>query len=173
MNIVNPFFLFELKTTGLTLFGKHVNDLNIQVTPKEVDDYLFQNINSYWASWIVDAPVDIRNRMKIFFSPRFTEWVILGMARQLYTLETGEITSKSQAGHYCLSRLPCDFEKIITAALTARHSKNSLPLVRSYLPSPSISRIKQTMKCGRYILEQFNTRYREKYHQKGGMKLYE
>lgn len=171
-NIVNPLFLFELHTTGLTLFGKKIKDLNIQVTSKQVDEYLLQNINTYWASWLVDTPFDIRKQLKLFLFPRFTEWILLGMARQLYTLETGEITSKSQAGYYCMSRLPCDFEKILTTALATRHSKNKLPLFGSYTPSISLYRIKQTIKCGRYILDQFNNRYKEKYHTPGGMKLY-
>lgn len=170
IHTVNPLFLFELHTTGLTLYGIPVKDLNLQVTTYEVDQYLLQNINSYWASWVVDAPVG--KQMKLLFFPRLTEWVVLGMIRQLYTLETGKITSKSQAGYYGLSRLPCDFEKIINVALLARKSNKSLPVIRSYIPLMSFARIQQTRKCGQYILDQFNNRYREKYHAPGGIKLH-
>ncbi|MDQ3015660.1 MAG: DUF4111 domain-containing protein, partial [Bacteroidota bacterium] len=146
-------------------YGPSAVNLPYNVSVAKVDHYLFRNINSYWSSWIQRDKTEFMKTWKLLLIPGIAEWVVLGMARQLYTLETGEITSKSRAGYYCISQLPCDFLPIFNEVLENRKAKKSFPVLKSYSVSFSISRAKKVIKVCSYILDQFNTRYDEKYNQ--------
>ena len=47
------------------------------------------------------------------------EWVALGVARMLYTWETGDVASKSVAGAWAAGRAP-DFADMLLAAVNLR-----------------------------------------------------
>ena len=47
------------------------------------------------------------------------EWVALGVARMLYTWETGDVVSKSAAGAWAVGRAP-DFADMLLAAVDLR-----------------------------------------------------
>jgi hypothetical protein len=79
----------------------------------------------------------------------------LGVARQLYTLETGEIISKLNAAKYCLSKVPGDLKEILLSAIETRKiNKTEL--------KPSITRAKKTIDCMKFIVHEFNRIYQLK-----------
>ena len=143
--------LKELKTTALTLFGTPADALTIEIKDEELNRVLFENINSYWRNWVNKHSSFHYRYLFLFSLPWLTEWSVLGVARQLYTLQTGKITSKLNAGYYALKVLPDKYHQIIQQAIEIRKSDNKLLSV-----GPSIKRAEQTIECVNFIIEKFN-----------------
>ncbi len=141
--------LFELKTISLTIYGPPASELPIGIGLDEVLAQLHQNINTYWAVWIKTHDSFSVPGLSLALFPGLTEWGVLGVARQLYTLETGKIASKTGAGYYALDRLPRSFSDIILTAIDAR--KDDRLTLR-----PSIRRSKKTVECMAYMIAEFN-----------------
>jgi hypothetical protein len=146
--------LWELKSSSINVYGLPAAELNIDVKMIDVFEQLHQNINTYWTEWIAKhSPLQLNYFLLLLF-PRLTEWGLLGVARQLYTLETGEIASKLYAGKYCLDRVPVDLKEIMLTAIDTRKlNKTEL--------KPSINRAKKTIECMKFIVHEFNKIYNE------------
>lgn len=158
-----PVTLFELKTTSITLHGIPANELPVVVEPKDVNDFLSTNINTYWKNWVTRHSSLIQRKLLLLLLPGLTEWVILGVARQLYTLRKAKIVSKTDAGYYCLDLLPPRYHCIVQQAINIRQnqSKHFLTLKSSYYVRPSLKRLAQTIDCARYMIQRFNKEYTE------------
>ena len=89
---------------------------------------------------------------------------MLGVARQLYTLQTGKIASKTEAGIFCLQQLPERFHPILKEAIKIRKDNRVYPFVKSYAIKPSLSRLTQTIDCVNYIISAFNKSYNENHN---------
>jgi hypothetical protein len=157
-----PVTLSELKTNAVTVIGIQADTLNINIGPDKLNDFLFKNINSYWAKWIKQHSSFLNSKIILFMFPRFTEWAVLGVARQLCTLQTGKIVSKSEAGYYCLKHLPGKFHPIINKAIQIRNNNRIYPFVKSYAINPSFKRTAQTIACVNFIISIFNKTYSER-----------
>lgn len=158
-----PITLFELKTTAITIFGTPAQDLPVTITLQEVERFLFENINTYWKNWIDNGTMFTKNGLMLVLIPRITEWIILGVARQLYTLRTGEIISKTNAGYYCLQHLYGKYHAIIEKAIEIRKDKSKHIIGKdSYYIKPSLKRAGDTVRCARHITGIFNKEYNEK-----------
>lgn len=158
-----PVTLYELKTTAITLSGVPAAELPVVVDKNDVTKFLFENLNSYWKNWITGHSLGINGALLILF-PRLSEWVILGVARQSYTLRTGKITSKTKAGLYCLEHLPEKYHHIIQETIKIRNdtSHHLLNIKSSYYVQPSVKRARETIACAEHIIHLFNTEYKEK-----------
>mgnify|MGYP000911045004 FL=1 len=152
--------LSELKLNALTIFGQQAEDLPIEIDQDELNKFLYHNINSYWRKWINQHSTFFNRKLLLLFFPRFTEWSVLGAGRQLCTLQTGKIVSKTEAGYYCLKHLPSQFHPVIQEAIQIRKDNRTYPLVRSYLIKPSFDRLEQTIQCVNYIIDTFNATYK-------------
>jgi hypothetical protein len=154
---MEPITLLELQTSAITLQGTPAHALSLNVQPDRVRAFMYNNINTYWKRFSVSPA----KRMALCLAPQLTEWIILGMARQLYTLETCLICSKTSAGNYLLAHAPARFRPIIIQAMSiraeARHHSGFTGSLR--LLKPSIRRAQQTIACGRMISTLFNERY--------------
>jgi hypothetical protein len=157
-----PVTLSELKTNAITIVGAGADTLNIHIGPEKLNDFLFKNINSYWVKWIRQHSSFFNRKIILFLFPRFTEWAVLGVARQLCTLQTGKIVSKSEAGHYCLNYLPDNFHPVIKEVLQIRNDKSIYPFIESYAIRPSFNRTAETIACVNFIISKFNGIYDEK-----------
>jgi len=146
---LNMVTLFELGNTSLTIYGREASALPINISIDKVIVQLHQNINTYWAGWVKEHSAIGRAGLLLTLFPRLTEWGILGVARQLYTLETGKIASKIDAGYYALDRLPDSFNDIILTAIDARKD-DRLTL------KPSLRRGRKTVECMTYMIAEFN-----------------
>ena len=149
--------LMELKTIAYTVYGTQSHLLPISIGREEISHVLFQNINSYWRSWLSRHSHSPHRYLLLLSFPWFTEWSILGIARQLYTLKTGNITSKLQAGRYLLEMLPNKYHPIVQQAIDVRTK------CKQYQFSPSVIRAKQTLECSQYIIDVFNATYKSKF----------
>lgn len=148
--------LYELQTISLNILGQPASDLSIETPFHTVAYQLYQNINSYWTNWIhKHAGLSFEYFLLALF-PRLTEWGILGVARQLYTLELKKITSKLNAGLYYHDKLPKQYHGIISTAIETRKLNKTQILL-------SFKRANQTIDCMKFIIGKFNAIYTERY----------
>lgn len=161
-----PITLLQLKNYCITIFGTNATELPISITEDEVNKFMYQNINDYWETWLKQHSSILNRWIFLFFFPRFTEWSVLGVARQLYTLQSGEIVSKRKAGEFCLEFLPKEHHAIIKQALEIRKDERTYPFVRTYAIRPSLKRTRETLRCTEYIISLFNKAYRINEHNK-------
>lgn len=159
-----PVALAELKFNAYTVLGRNAGTLPVEITRQQMDDFLHRNIHSYWRKWMERHAAIFKRKILLFLFPRLTEWAVLGVARQIYTLQTGKITSKRAAGFYCLTFLPDRFHPIIRQAIAIREDDRSYPFVGSYGVVPSFKRMAQTIECVNYLIAVFD----EVYSGKGG-----
>lgn len=85
---------------------------------------LRSNLAGYWAGWLSRArnPTRLLNwRMLGGWAP---PWGVLGVARIAYTLETGDIISKTGAGRWARTRFP-DHARVLTECLRLRTGKGA------------------------------------------------
>jgi predicted nucleotidyltransferase len=153
--------LYELKTTAVTTAGIPVAELPITIDLHQVLQFLHRNINSYWTARISGTRFLSVQTLQLILLPRLTEWIVLGVARQLYTLRTGKITSKTEAGAYCLENLPQQYHSIIREALEIRSNddKQLFSPKPSYYIAPSLRRSAETIACASFIIRLFNQEY--------------
>ena len=156
-----PVTLAELKSNSITVYGADAASLPFSISTDSLKNFLHANINSYWKKWIAQHSKISCKKSLLFLFPRFTEWSVLGVARQLYTLNTGKIISKTEAGYYCLKHLPEKYHSIIQKAIEIRKDDRTFPLVKSYGISPSFTRTMSTIECVNYIIGLFNKKYNE------------
>ena len=98
----------------------------------------------------------IKKKSLLYLLPRLTEWSLLGVGRQLYTLEKNKIVSKLTAGQYCLQTFPEEYHPIIREAIAIRQDNRRYPFVGSYAIRPSVRRMDQTLECMHYTISRFN-----------------
>lgn len=156
-----PVSLSELKSTAITLFGPKAEMLPVSIEAEYLNKFLYDNINSYWTRWLHQYSGLFRRMVILLLFPGLTEWSVLGVARQLCTLQTGRIVSKSEAGFYCLEHLPIKFHPITLEAIKIRKDNRTYPVVKSYAIKPSFKRLRQTIECVNYIICLFNKIYHE------------
>lgn len=157
-----PISLSELKTNAFTIIGPQANSIPINISRQKLNEFLYENINTYWTRWIKRHSSIFHSKIILLAFPRFTEWSVLGIARQYYTLQTGKITSKTDAGHYCQKHLPEKFHPIIKEAIQIRKDTSTYPFVKSYTIRPSYKRMMKTIECINYLIAAFNKVYQEK-----------
>ena len=151
--------LYELKTIAITLAGIDAGKLEINIAQEQINDFMYENINSYWKKWIKQHAAWHSKKILLFLFPRFTEWVVLGLARMYCTLLSGDIVSKAAAGNFCMQRLPDEFLPVLQQAMQIRKDSRTYPIVRSYAVRPSLKRTKATIRFAEYLFAEFNKAY--------------
>lgn len=159
-----PVTLYELRTTAITVCGIPADQLAISIELEDVNKFLFENMNTYWKNWIATHSSLLKRKLILILFPRLSEWAILGMARQLYTLKTGKITSKTNAGYFCTDMVPAHYQKILQNAIEIRNDnrKYGMHIKPSYYVQPSVKRARETIACANSIIQRFNEEYRNK-----------
>ncbi len=155
-----PVSLAELRHCAITFFGPPAGSLPVGTDPYALNRFLHENINTYWTRWINRHASWLGRRTLLVLFPRLTEWAVLGVARQLCTLQTGRIVSKTEAGYYCLEKLPPQFHPVLREAIAVRRDERTYPFLRSYAIRPSFHRAAQTVACVRHIIVVFNESFR-------------
>ncbi len=117
---INPVVWYTLATYGLALRGDAADRLGVHVDDGERRRWVRENLDTYWRG------VGERLAAAIEAEPTsetadgaVLEWVGLGVARMLYTWETGDVASKSAAGAWAAERAP-DFADMLRAAVGLR-----------------------------------------------------
>ncbi len=116
---INPVVWYTLATCGIPLRGEHPSRLGVYVDVDDRRRWVRENLQTYWRG--------VGERLRAGIGPTsdetadgaVLEWVALGVARMLYTWETGDVTSKSAAGRWAAVRAP-DFADMLLAAVDLR-----------------------------------------------------
>lgn len=114
---INGVTWWVLKTRGFTLRGPQPADLPFDIDWDSVIAEMRENMNSYWVRWTREP----RLLAALLFDGGIS-WAVLGVLRQYYSFTARDITSKSGAGNYALTRLP-QWQRIIQEALNIRARK--------------------------------------------------
>ena len=128
---INPVVWYTLATYGLTLRGDPADRLGVHVDPVDRRSWVGENLQTYWQG--------VGERLATAIEADDTsetadgavlEWVALGVARMLYTWETGDVASKTDAGAWAAGRAP-DFADMLLAAVNLRAAPG--PATRAHL----------------------------------------
>jgi hypothetical protein len=112
---VNPVTWHTLARHGIAIRGPAPGFLAIRTDPAELRAWTIDNLDSYWRRWAERARRPGVATVRAL-PRRFVAWGVLGAPRLHYTLATGEIASKEDAGHYALDAFP-QFRPLIEEAL--------------------------------------------------------
>jgi len=117
---INPVTWFTLATYGIALRGEAPARLGIPLDLGDRRSWVRENLRTYWSgvSERLRAEIEVDQTIETADSA-VLEWVALGVARMLYTWETGDVASKSAAGVWAAGRAP-DFADMLLAAVNLR-----------------------------------------------------
>ncbi len=128
---INPVTWYTLATHSIALRGDPPDRLGVHLDVAERRTWVRENLQTYWRG------VGERLAAAIEADPKsdtadgaVLEWVALGVARMLYTWETGGVASKSAAGIWAAERAP-DFADMLLAAVAVRADPG--PATRAHL----------------------------------------
>lgn len=103
---VNPVTWYTLAMYGVSLRGPQPNELQIPLDTEERRRFVRDNANSYWAGVLADLRGAIGELGPGSTLPSSVpEWCLLGATRMLYTVNTGDVASKSAAGSWAAELL--------------------------------------------------------------------
>ena len=117
---INPVTWYTLAAYGIALRGERPDRIGVFLDEVERRLFVRENLQTYWrgvgerlaAAIESDAAIDSADGAVL-------EWVALGVARMLYTWDTGDVTSKSRAGRWAAERAP-DFAEMLHSAVDLR-----------------------------------------------------
>lgn len=123
---INPVTWYTLARYGITLRGTQPDGIGLHVDEVERKLWVRENLDTYWRG-VGDrlaAAIGADERTD-GFDGAVLEWTVLGVARMLYTYETGDVTSKTGAGEWAAQRGP-DFRPLLDAAIEQRRSPGTV-----------------------------------------------
>jgi aminoglycoside adenylyltransferase-like protein len=113
---VNPVTWHTLASHGIAVRGSDPASLNIRTDATELRAWTIENLNTYWRRWVGRASRPGLATARAL-PRRFTAWGALGAPRLHYTLATGQIATKEEAGEYALEAFAPGFRPLIEEAL--------------------------------------------------------
>jgi Domain of unknown function (DUF4111)/Nucleotidyltransferase domain len=112
---VNPVTWHTLARHGIAVRGPDSDRLRVHADPVELRSWTRDNLNTYWRRWVKRARrPGVREAM---LDRRFTAAGTLGVTRLHYTIATGEIASKEDAGVRALEAFDPRWRPLIEDAL--------------------------------------------------------
>jgi hypothetical protein len=112
---INPVTWFTLATYGIAIRGDAPDRLGVSHDIEERRSWVAGNLDTYWRGVGGALVAGLESSTEPEFGGEILEWVALGVARMLYTFETGDVTSKSGAGRWAAERIPDHAEVFATA----------------------------------------------------------
>lgn len=119
---VNPVTWHLLARRGIAIRGPDPRTLDIHAPVDELRAWTLGNLNGYWPWW---AARTRRGRPLVgrLFPRRYSAGGVLGAPRLHYTIATGEIATKEQAGSYALDTFASGWHPLIQDALAFRRGE--------------------------------------------------
>jgi hypothetical protein len=103
---INPVTWFTLAHHGLAVRGEPASRLSIPTDRAEMTAWIRGNVDMYWRGVRLQVEAALEADLaRDEFSAAMTEWCALGPARMWFTVDTGDVTSKSAAGRWAATRL--------------------------------------------------------------------
>ena len=114
---VNPVTWKLLAEHAVAVRGPHREHLDVAGDREEFHAWTRENLRTYWARWARNVTHDPLARL---FPRQATTWGVLGAPRPHYTLATGAIASKEQAGAYAMETFGSAWHALVRDALAHR-----------------------------------------------------
>ena len=127
---INPVTWYTLASRGITLRGERPDRIGVFVDETERRLFVRENLQTYWRGVGERLAAGVEASDETEYGGEVLEWVALGVARMLYTWETGDVMSKSASGEWAAERAP-DFADMLRAAVAVR--ANPAPATRVQL----------------------------------------
>ena len=103
---INPVTWYTLATYGIALRGERPDRLGVYLDVGERRAWVAENLDTYWRGVAEALAGGVADSDEPEWGGEILEWVALGVARMLYTFETGDVLSKSDAGRWAAQRVP-------------------------------------------------------------------
>lgn len=123
---INPVTWYTLATYGVTIRGDAPATIGVFLDDVERRAFVRENLHTYWRGVGERLGVGVEASDEAEFGSEVVEWVALGVARMLYTLDTGDVTSKSAAGTWAARRFT-EFALLLEAAVALRAAPGTSP----------------------------------------------
>ena len=122
---INPVTWYTLVSRGIALRGERPDRIGVFVDETDRRLFVRENLQTYWRGVGERLAAGIEASDETEYGGEVLEWVALGVARMLYTWETGGVTSKTAAGEWAAERAP-DFADMLRAAVAVRADPSSV-----------------------------------------------
>ncbi len=116
---INPVTWYTLAARGITMRGERADRIGVFIDDAERRLFVRENLQTYWRGVGERLAAGLEASDETEYGSEVLEWVALGVARMLYTWETGDVASKSAAGRWAAERAP-DFADMLLAAVGVR-----------------------------------------------------
>lgn len=126
---INPVMWFTLATYGAAIRGPETAELGIDLSPANLLSFVRSNTDSYWRSVADEVTMATQDPDRTEFEAEITVWAVLGIARMLFTIQTGDIASKSAAGIWLADQFP-EHRGLVEHALSIRRRGAQAPDTR-------------------------------------------
>jgi hypothetical protein len=103
---INPVTWYTLAAYGVAVRGERRDRLGVYVDVADRRSWVAENLDTYWRGVADALAIGVADSDEAEWGGEILEWVALGVARMLYTFETGDVTSKSGAGRWAAERVP-------------------------------------------------------------------
>lgn len=129
----NPVTWHTVASHGVRCRGPLAADLAIWTDRAALASWTLRNLDSYWRPLLRRArrfpdPWSITT-----FTSYGAVWVVLGVCRLHYTLATGKIGAKGEAGDYGIQTFPEPWHLVLNEALRIRRADRARPTMTSAL----------------------------------------
>jgi hypothetical protein len=122
---INPVTWYTLATYGIAMRGEHRDRLGVYAHLADRRSWVADNLDSYWRGVADALAAGVADSDEVEWGGEILEWVALGVARMLYTFETGDVISKSGAGRWAARRIPAH-ETIFDRAVAVRSTRGTV-----------------------------------------------
>ena len=127
----DPVTWYTVAKHGVRCRGPEPADLAIWTDPAALVSWTLNNFDSYWQPLLRRASRFPDPWSIIGFTSYGAVWVVLGVCRLHYTLATGKIGSKEEAGCYGTRAFPEQWHRPLNEALRIRRADRARPDVVS------------------------------------------
>ncbi len=122
---INPVTWYTLATYGIALRGDRPDRLGVHIDLEDRRSWVVENLDTYWRGVGSSLAEGLGASAEDEWGGEILEWVALGVARMLFTFETGDVVSKAAAGRWAAERIP-DHEALFHTAVETRSARTSV-----------------------------------------------
>jgi hypothetical protein len=127
----DPVTWHTVASRGVRCRGPEPADLVIWTDPAALASWTLNNFDSYWRPLLRRASRFPDPWSITAFTSYGAVWIVLGVCRLHYTLATGKIGSKEEAGCYGIRTFPERWHRALSEALRIRRADRARPDVTS------------------------------------------
>ena len=123
---INPVTWYTVAAYGIAVRGVQPSHIGVVSALEERRTWVTENLDTYWRGVAEALAAGLAESPEEEWGGEILEWVALGVARMLYTFETGDVISKSGAGRWAADRIP-RHEALFHRAVEVRATRDSVP----------------------------------------------